>query len=63
MSWPRPWATKETSGAVRGEEGVAVEAVEASMLPQKAAVDALREETSDPRLPSSELPSSETKTQ
>ena len=43
MSWPRPWATKETSGAVR-EEGGEVEAVEASMLPRKVEADALLEE-------------------
>ena len=59
MSWPRPWATKETSGAVR-EEGGEVEAVEASMLPRKVEADALLEEISDPQLLSSESPSSET---
>ena len=59
MSWPRPWAIKETSGAVR-EEGVEAEAVEASMLPRKVEVDALLEEISDPQLLSRESPSSET---
>ena len=59
MSWPRPWAIKETSGAVQGE-GVEVEAVEASMLPRKVEADALLEEISDHQLLSSESPSSET---
>ena len=59
MSWPRPWAIKKTSGAVQ-EEGLEVEAVEASMQPRKVEVDALLEEISDPQLLSSESLNSET---